>query len=160
MPQSPRGWASPLGVPSVHNFVQTKSPTASPRFRGSIREIGDMPRLLTCLDGVLNGRQSCQQFIPGRANSIIAPMMVRPIPMAPIRTSIISVTVGAPVIARRIISGTRIIVGPVKHRHWNRESDKPPGLGRLRRQHPKGENHTQDQKPLFHNCMIRQPDST
>jgi hypothetical protein len=92
----------------------------------------------------------------GSNGLIVIPAMVSPNPMTPIRMPIVGIAIGAPVVARRVIAGTVVVRGTVKHRYWDRdrESDKPPRLRRLRSEHPKGEHHPQDQKPLFHISSI------
>jgi hypothetical protein len=77
---------------------------------------------------------------------MIPPMATCPVPVPPVRSSIISVSVRSVIITRRIIARA------VKHWHWkrNRESDENSSLGLRLEKHRHGKNKRKDQKKSSH----------
>jgi hypothetical protein len=77
-------------------------------------------------------------------------MATRPVPVPPVRPSIIGVPV------RPVIITGRIVGGAVEHRHGqrNRESNENAGLGPRLEQHRYGKSKRKDQKKSSHNISI------
>jgi len=73
-------------------------------------------------------------------------MATCPVPVSPVRSSIISVSV------RSVIITGRIVARAVKHWHWkrNRESDENSSLGLRLEKHHHGKNKRKDQKKSSH----------
>src|SRR5271166_2641406 len=81
-----------------------------------------------------------------RRNSMVPPMATCPVPVPPVRSRIISVSV------RSVIITGRIVARAVKHWYWkrNRESDENSSLGLRLEKHRHGKNKRKDQKKSSH----------
>jgi len=73
-------------------------------------------------------------------------MAMGPVPVPPVRSSIISVSV------RSVIITGRIVARAIKHWHWkrNRESDENSSFGLRLEKHPHGKNKRKNQKKSSH----------
>ena len=91
-------------------------------------------------------RPKALQATPLQRKSTVAPMATCPVPVPPVRSSIVSVSV------RSVVVTGRIIGRAVKRWHWkrNRESDENSSLGLRLEQHRHAKNKRKDQKQSSH----------
>jgi hypothetical protein len=85
---------------------------------------------------------------PDDTFSIVAPVSVRPIPMAPVGSRVISVPIRAIVIAAWVIG--RPVKGRKRDRYWQTEMEEDPGLRLGLSQQGDSKDHRQYDNKFFH----------